>query len=242
MATMLRGNRDARRFVVLFPGRSGGTYLVSALNTHPGVVAVPEPLGLRKGQGRRRQVAWIRRHYRGGSAPDAEALGISTKVADLLDPDGFAALMRHHDARVVLLQRANAVKHVVSIMRVRVLKDTIGEWTLTEPHELGPIHVDPDEFATKLRTSQARQAATAAYADALGLPVLRVDYRELLVEAPATFRRVFEHLGVTPIDVQGSTFKLTSDDLRASIENFDELRGRYAGTEYEAMFDEVLRT
>jgi LPS sulfotransferase NodH len=237
---MLRGNRDARRFVVLFPGRTGGTFLASALNEHPGVVVVPEPLGMLKRQGPRPQARWIRSHYRGRAEPSAEAVGITTKVADIVDPSAFAALLRGYDARVVLLQRANAVKHVASIMRVRVLKDEIGEWTLTSPHDLGPVRLDPDEVATKLRTSQARQATTAAYADALGLPVLRVDYTELLVDAPATFRRVFEHLGVPPFDVAGSTFKLTSDDLRASVENFDELRAQYAGTEYAAMFDEVL--
>jgi LPS sulfotransferase NodH len=236
---MLRGNRAARRFVVLFPGRTGGTFLASALNEHPGVVIVPEPLGMLKRQGPRPQARWIRRHYAGAGHRDAAAIGISTKVADIVDTEGFGDVLRGHDARVVLLGRANTVKHVASIMRVRALKDTIGEWTLTSPYDLGPIRLDPDEFATKLRTSRARQEANAAYAEGLGLPVLRIDYRELLVAAPETFRRVFEHLGVEPVEVAGSTFKLTNDDLRASVENFDELRAAYEGTEYEPMFDEV---
>ena len=41
--------------------------------------------------------------------------------------------------------------------------------------------------------------------------------------------------------MKGSTVKVTSDDLRESIENFDDLREHYVGTEYEAMFDEVLQ-
>ncbi len=34
--------------------------------------------------------------------------------------------------------------------------------------------------------------------------------------------------------------KQTLDDLSLMLLNFQEVRGRYAGTTYEAMFDEVL--
>ena len=99
--------------------------------------------------------------------------------------------------------------------------------------------VDPQEFATKLVNNRARKDALIAYATSLDLPLLRVDYRELMLDPPATVARVFEHIGVAPRAVAGSTLKNTSDDLRESVQNFDELRAAYAGTEYEPMFDEV---
>jgi hypothetical protein len=34
--------------------------------------------------------------------------------------------------------------------------------------------------------------------------------------------------------------KITSDNLREAVTNFDELRACYQGTFYENMFDEVL--
>ena len=40
--------------------------------------------------------------------------------------------------------------------------------------------------------------------------------------------------------VTSNSLKVTSDDLRDSVKNFDELRARYVGTPYEPMFDEVL--
>ena len=82
--------------------------------------------------------------------------------------------------------------------------------------------------------------ALVAYATSLDLPLLRIDYRDLMIDPPATLARVFEHIGVEPRPVAGSTLKNTSDDLRESVSNFDELRAPYVGTEYEAMFDEVL--
>jgi hypothetical protein len=42
------------------------------------------------------------------------------------------------------------------------------------------------------------------------------------------------------MSVTGQTLKITSDDLRAAIVNFDQLRANYVGTQYEPMFDEVL--
>ena len=54
--------------------------------------------------------------------------------------------------------------------------------------------------------------------------------------------RVFSFLEVEPRPVELSTLKITNDDLREVIVNFDELRAMYSGTQYEVMFDEVLIT
>jgi hypothetical protein len=239
---MLRANRQARRFVILFPGRSGGSYLASALEQHPDVRILKEPLGVRKQSGTRRQMRWLRRYLRGRDAPGARAIGITTKFIDLADEEAFRAELRRQQARIVLLVRSNDVKHAVSMMRARVLNDTFGIWNRSgSDPELGPVTIDPEEFGVRLERGRQRKEVISAYAEGLGLPLLRVDYRELLVEPQPTFVRVFEHLGVPPLAVTGSTAKTTSDDLRESISNFDDLRARYAGTEYEAMFDEVLR-
>jgi LPS sulfotransferase NodH len=142
--------------------------------------------------------------------------------------------------RVVLLSRDNDVKRTISIIRARALNAETGRWnrrsgvTVVEP-----TVVDPQEFATKLANNRARKEALVSYATSLGLPLLRIDYRDLMLDPPTTVARVFEHIGVAPRAVAGSTLKNTSDDLRESVANFDELRAEYAGTEYEPMFDEV---
>ena len=41
-----------------------------------------------------------------------------------------------------------------------------------------------------------------------------------------------------PEPLEGRTEKATSDDLAVALENFNELKSIYAGTAYEAMFDE----
>jgi hypothetical protein len=232
-----------RRYIVFFPGRAGGSFLASSLNEHPEVLVTPEPLGVRKIHlGAEGQARWIRRYYRLATVRRERAVGISTKLTDIAEPDWFADYLRAQHTQVVLLSRDNDVKRTISIIRARALKDDTGRWNRRSGvGTVEPTVVDPHEFAMKLENNRVRKEALIVYATGLDLPLLRIDYRDLMLEHSATMARVFDHIGVTPLPVAGSTLKNTSDDLRDAVRNFDELRSLYAGTEYEAMFDEVLQ-
>jgi hypothetical protein len=224
--------RSTRRFVILFPGRAGGTLLGTALDSHPDVTVATEPLGIRRDRGAAGQLAWTRRFLRGSRWRRPAAVGLSTKVADIADRDGFATLLRELDAYAVALGRRNEAKQVVSIIRARLLRSATGRWNLRDPGDVpGPVVVDPDEFARRLERVRARNAETAAYARSLGVPLVELDYADLLRAPAETFARVLEHLGVAPAPLAPLTVKATSDDLRGSVANLDELRARYAGTE-----------
>ncbi len=238
---MLVSRAGLRRFVILFPGRSGGTFLASALQQHPSISLRTEPLTASQHLGGDGQASWIHHSLRGPWLGTRRAIGLTTKIADIVDPDATARVLRDLGTRIVLLERRNDVKHAISIIRARALKDSTGSWNRRAADAgLGPIAVSPEDFARRLERSRARKAATAAYAEHLGLPLLRIDYAELLTSPTDTFARVFEFVGLEPTAVTGETYKVTSDDLRESVVNFDELRSRYTGTPLEAMFDEVL--
>jgi LPS sulfotransferase NodH len=240
---MLTTRRRRRRFVILFPGRAGGTFLGTGLAEHPAVTVKTEPLGMLARQSTDQQVRWIHRYLRGPLVSRAEAVGFTTKIDDIARPDALADDMRAVTARVILLDRSNEVKQAISAIRSRRLNEVTGHWNRRSPdHRLGSIEVDPEDFATRLARGRERRLATRAFALSLDLPLLELDYRDLLSTPATTFRRVFEHIGVAPHPVVGSTFKLTNDDLRESVSNFDTLRSGYADTEYEAMFDEVPQT
>jgi len=182
------------------------------------------------------------RYYRASPLVRERAIGVSTKLTDICDPEWFAGYLRAQEMPVVLLSRDNDVKRTVSIIRARALKDETGRWNRRDGvKSVEPTVVDPDEFAMKLERNRARKEDLIAYATGLDLPLLRIDYRELMLEPAPTMARVFTHIGVPVREVTGSTLKNTSDDLRESVANFDELRAEYVGTEYESMFDEVLQ-
>jgi LPS sulfotransferase NodH len=231
--------RNVVRFVILFPGRTGSTFLVSALDAHPDIEAKGEVLDGLRSKGVDVQRAWLDRYFRTPFVGRHRAVGFKTKLRDVFDQEHFAAAIERYDALVIVLDRRNDVKHAVSRITARVLRERTGRWNRYEgSDELGLIEVDPDDFAERLTAVEDEKRVIRDFADSLGRPYLDLDYEDLLADPDATFGRVFDLLGVRRVPVQGATFKNTSDDLGEVIANFADLRSRYVGTPYEAMFDE----
>jgi hypothetical protein len=139
------------------------------------------------------------------------------------------------------MRRRNMVKAVVSRINARRLYEASGKWNLyKEADRMPPTEFDPEQFDLYLKEREASDCELNDYVDGLDLPRLRVEYEDLLVNRDAALSRVFDFLRIRRFPVQGKTLKHTGDDLREVVLNFDELRGRYAGTVYGPMFDEVL--
>ncbi len=175
------------------------------------------------------------------SADSGQALGFKTKLVDVLDLEGFAALLQEKQVRVIQMQRRNRVKAVISRINARRLFEQSGHWNLyQEADRLGAEAVDPQLFAQFLREREEADAELDAFAERLQLPKLKIVYEDLLVERDQTLEKVFKFLKIANYPVQERTMKNTSDDLREAILNFDELRDSYSGSRYAHQFDEVL--
>ena len=228
------------RFVILFPGRTGSTFLVSALDAHPDVEAKGEVLDGLRPKGVEAQRAWVERYLRGPAIGRSKAIGFKTKLRDVLDQDAFTAAVERYNTRIIVLDRRNDVKHAVSRITARVLRDRTGRWNRYEGSEaLGLLQIDADDFASRLSAVEEEKETIRSYVAGLDRPHLQIDYEDLCLDPPATFKKVFEYLGVRSVPVAGATLKNTSDDLREVISNFDEIRTAYVGTPYESMFDDA---
>ncbi len=228
---------------MLFPGRVGSTYLISGLDEHPDVRAEGERLDGLRARGAQAQLEWADRYLRGPLVGGHRAVGFKTKPRDVLDPGAFGELLRARRARIVLLGRRNDVKHAVSRITAKALHESTNRWNrFDESEKVPPVTVDVDDFDRRIRQIVADKEAVAAYAEGLGLPMLRLDYEELLVDPDAAFGLVLDFVGVRRMALRGRTLKNTSDDLRDAVANLDELRSRYAGTEHEPMFDEIVHS
>ncbi|MFM7271116.1 MAG: hypothetical protein ACKO2C_05730 [Actinomycetes bacterium] len=234
---MLR--RNVSRFVILFPGRTGSTYLISAIDRHPDVEAKGEMLdGLREA-GVDAQRAWLEKYLRAPFIGDHRAVGFKTKLRDVLDVDHFTSTIAKYDARIIVLDRRNDVKHAVSRITARVLRDRTGRWNRYEGvEEVGLVEVDPDDFASRLVSVEEEKQTIRDYVASIGRPTLDIDYEDVLADPQGSFSKVLEWIGVRPMAVEGETLKNTPEDLRLVVANFDDLRSRYVGTRYESMFDE----
>lgn len=230
-------------FVILFIERDGSTYMISMLESHPAIATVYERFAVmrQKGEDAAAQLAWARDFYSAPLIGSTGAIGFKTKLVDVLDLDGFAALLQEKQVHVIQMQRRNRVKAVISRINARRLYEATGNWNLYDKSDrMPPMHVKPELFAGYLREREEADEQLDAYVAALGLPTLRVTYEELLVNRDAVLRQIFSFLQIAPHPVQEKTIKHTKDDLREVVENFDALRAHYAGTPYEAMFDELL--
>ncbi|MEI8335340.1 MAG: hypothetical protein WCG37_00545 [Actinomycetes bacterium] len=237
---MLVARPQLIRFVILFPGRTGSTFLVSALDSHPDVEAKGEVLDGLRPKGVDAQRAWVERYLRGPVVGRSKAVGFKTKLRDVLDQEAFTEAVKRYDAQIIVLDRRNDVKHAVSRITARVLRDRTGRWNRYEgSEELGLLEIDAADFASRLEAVEEEKGVIRSFVDGLDRPYLHIDYEDLCADPPATFDKVFKYLGVRSLPVVGATLKNTSDDLREVIANFDELRGLYLGTPYEAMFDDA---
>jgi LPS sulfotransferase NodH len=236
---------EVTRFAILFVERAGSTYLITALNAHPRILAVTEKFDALRQDGKdsAAQLAWAHEFFTPPMIGRRRAVGFKTKLVDVLDPDGFARLLQQYRCRVICLRRRNSVKAVISTINARRQWEHSGNWNLLdEANRLASFRVDASEFERLLHERERLDAEVGAYAKSLQLPTVDLYYEDLLCDREGFVADVFAFLGVTPMPVQGLTLKNTKDNLREAVVNFHELRSRYSGTRYESMFDEVLVT
>lgn len=229
-------------FVILFVERAGSTFLITALKSHPQILALTEKLDAMRKEGKTAadQLEWTRAILTAPLVGRYRAMGFKTKLLDVLDPDGFAAILRERKCRIIQLQRRNTVKAVVSTINARRQWEVSGNWNLlNESTRLPAFAVEPAEFETLLAQREEWDRQVEDYAARLHLPTLRLWYEDLLADETAFVDKAVTFLTGAPRALQGGTLKNTGDDLKTAILNFDDLRRRYAGTRYEAMFDEV---
>jgi LPS sulfotransferase NodH len=245
---MIRGSvfrPQVTPFVIMFVERAGSTFLVTALKSHPDVMATTEKFdALRKeGKGAPEQLEWAREYLTPPLVGKHRAIGFKTKLVDVLDREGFASLMRERKCRIIRLQRRNAVKAAISTINAKRQYDKSGYWNLLqESTRLPAFEVDPEWFDSLLREREELDRDLEQYVATLQLPTLTMVYEDLLQDRDAFVNRVLEFIDVEVMPLPAATLKNTKDDLREAILNFGELKAKYAGTKYEPMFDEVLAT
>ena len=230
------------QFVVFFEGRSGSTYLIESLNSHPDIYATKEPLSTMREEGKdaNTQLQWIR-EFLGSRPPKGRVVGFKTKIKDVLAPDKFAELLEELQVKIVLLQRRNRIKLLVSLFRGVQLNSETRNWNLYKEEErIVPVHIDVELFQNWLGNVEKTNQELVRFVEKLPLPKLSLYYEAILLNDQEIFQRVCSFLGVKFQTLQGGCIKHTSDDLREAVANFEELRSAYVGTRYEQMFDEVL--
>ena len=215
--------RPPVRYVMLFPGRTGSTYLTDHMASHPEIVANYEILS-------QHQQSWLeqerfltemidtpRRHH-------IRAIGFKTKIKSLLDQEAFERHLVNSRYHIIHLTRSNHLKFVVSIVRAELLRKQNGTSNLINEKqpELGPTVIPLADFA-KAKTRLRRHNRLTQMVDRLQLPTLNFVYEELLKNEQQALGKVWDFLGVRRVVTTGRTRKNTPANLRNAVTNLDEI-------------------
>ena len=208
-------------------GRTGSSYLVSCLQSHPRSLCEGERLvGLDSAEAQER---WIDRFYRRRFR--IRAMGFKTKLKDVHDREVLAACLRRHGADVICMRREDVLRQAISVLRARELKSRFGVWNRNvDTPDLGPSRIDLGELDRVIADCLRQREELERYVSELDLPATVVNYEQLLADLPGTMGPILDRLGVRRRTLLASTRKNTDDRLERIIVNYDELRTHLAGT------------
>ena len=231
----------ARHFFVIMEGRSGSTYFVDLVRQHPRVIGRMETL--QRSETHEEQLDEIRHFFatRLRRQPDA-AVGFKTRIWHLHDTDTLLpAVVEEFDPVFFVMRRPNYVRRIVSVLRGRQLRETSGRQNLWEGLERPPASIiDLEDFDSRLKNLTHREEVMEAAIERHNLDPIEVRYERLRHHPDEVAAEFFDAVGVEPlIGLQSKISKLTPDDLRLVVLNFDELIDRYEGTPYYDMFFEA---
>jgi LPS sulfotransferase NodH len=261
---------EKTNFIILFQGRTGSSYLIDLLNQHPEITAESEMLvRLRKVSGfaensgildrfygafrlfrdglpSMKQIKAVKQLYDNPNPP-TRVIGFKTKVRDIENLLEMKNVLEPRNVKLIVMNRKNLVKKAIShITAARLNQKTKDKyrkvaWNLYDDKDrLGQQRIEIDEFRRSLKSVIFEHKILQAYAEYLNLDRLELEYSDLLRNRNEWLHQVFDFLGVTWADLESKMLKNTDDDLRKAISNFEELKSHYSGSEYEAMFDEII--
>lgn len=237
---MLTSKSKVAKFVILFEGRTGSSYLLSILNAHPQIRAYGEELVRLKNAGFDAQEEWIRRALTPYMLSRHKAIGFKTKLRDIAAQDRFKDLLEELQPTIIHMQRRNRVKVAISEVNANLLHEKIGKYNAESIGERLPPHrIELDDFRYALTLREDLDSQLLKFVHSMSLETLDIFYEDILLDKEATIKKIYNTLKVKYKPASAVTVKNTSDNLRESIVNLDELKNAYLGTQYEPMFDEI---
>ena len=228
----LFGGESRRPFIVLFPGRTGSSWLVDALSRHPAIGIEGEIL---VGGTPAEERAHLHRLF---GTRSRLARGFKTKLKDVVDRDGLAEAIGRYDVKVMRMQRADALRLAISRIRARMLHDRSGFWNAkSSSASLGPEPVGVEQLRESVEINDAEVRAIDRFVAGLDASIFDVEYADILSSPTEVLHRVQSWLGVPVRRLEGTVVKNTDEDLTRVVTNLDELREAFVGGPWASIFD-----
>ncbi len=237
---------DPTRFLLMFAGRTGSTFMMDILAKQPAVKAGMEELVWYRHRhaeepevAAREQRAFAERFYATEIPEGCRAVGFKTKLYDIVDRDDFAPLLRDLGVRLIRMRRRNVLKLAISAMNAKRVHEKTGRWNIwSDADRPDAITIDVEELMARIRRRDVTEERIGAFCEQFETEPLEIWYEDLLADVRATLERVGSFLGfelTQDAQERSEVRKVTSDDLRDAIANFDEVEKALEGTDYQRL-------
>jgi hypothetical protein len=255
--------RSTTPFLVLTAPRTGSTWLVDLLNSHPQVAAYGElllPEGSGAIPGGSQDIPYFTAFLEARGRPRTHAARVRRKLAFLnelyAERDGIAAVgfkLTYRQAslnpgllpylslrrvRVVHLIRTNLLDSVVSFEAARARR--VFHVQRGEPLTSVRVHLDPASLLDRLDQHDFSVTRSRVRLSTLRFPFIEIFYEELVgSRRDEKLARVLDFLGVrADVGALDSPFVRVNAAPQAElIENYEEVRGVLAGSRFEWMLN-----
>lgn len=240
------------RAVILTTQRTGSTFLVDCLGSHPEIecaseilVGDPDVPARRKGGHFKKVVkltnfitsgAFLPGHrmadyFAGGSA---RVRMFKVMYNHLANPFALRYLQEQEDIRIVHLRRHNLLKVYVS----KLLMPKRAQVQVFSPVDAVQVYVDPAEAIASMRVSRRLcERYERLFERHRRLPVTYEELFDGQQLSTATAARISEFLDVAPHPMKSGIIKLNPESLRDMVVNFQELADAVAKTEFADMLE-----
>jgi LPS sulfotransferase NodH len=241
------------RFVVLATQRTGSTWLVEMLESHPGIAAYEElflPHGARRttwggdseffdsyyARRARRQwplarVLWSLRYLEEVySSPSMEAVGLKLMYGQLQAYPWLLAYIALRRVRVVHLVRTNLLDVILSRKTAEARRQYHAQASDSVDHVA--VHLQTEQLVSQLESLQRSVDTIRRLLRLLPAPCLEVSYEHLTVGQTA-LDDVLQFLNVTPKPLSSRLTKLNRDAKPSLIANYQEVEDALRGTRFE---------
>ena len=253
-----------RKFILFSKQRSGSTWVIDLLNSHPEIVGFAElflydmwgqpPVGGDAGI-----LAWnsfLARYVTGSGEPTrrerdrlynqyldesvfasrqaSKAIGFKLMYNQAVSDLAIPKYLQQNSVSCVHLIRRNHLDAVLSAEAVRLRGLAHAE--TNAPVRQVTIHLEPESIELRLQRRDREIAAASEYADFLGLPVIELVYEELSADITRIIP-VLEFLGVdsSAVDLTSRLRKLNSKSHRELISNYDDIARALHGSRFAHM-------
>lgn len=235
--SILNQQQGYSKFIIVSHARSGSNLLLNSLNSHPNIIAEHEIFAAHN-----RQIGEnfhpILNNLFGERPETAKAVGCKIFYYHL-NRDEWQQISQIPGLKVIHLKRKNRLKMIVSM---KVAFKT-SQWGITDESERidatqKQVYLDYDFLCNKFEDIESSEKTT----EKLFKPaqIANVCYQDLVNQHENTLSSLFDFLDLPAFAVSTEKIehkKQNPEPLSQLIQNYDELKAKFANTPWASYFD-----